>query len=218
MKASSDLFERKTKPSLLISNQNGNMYTPSVYGCLASLIAEYVPDIWRHSLYLLICCSPVCKTKPVINILLQIHRPCLQVFKMRILLISVLQTQSFTVSRTEDWSFLLRFRICRHAVFSQSHTGPHPRWVQLWDDDEVNDIRPRGPYKSAGSNDGVLVNVILLLGSALDKLSSSLSDLRARLDSRRKVPPALFSESMKLREDTHHLGTPAWHRCLCVIV
>lgn len=42
MKASADLFERKTKPSLLISNQNGNMYTPSVYGCLASLIAQYV--------------------------------------------------------------------------------------------------------------------------------------------------------------------------------
>lgn len=42
MKASADLFERKTKTSLLISNQNGNMYTPSVYGCLASVIAEYV--------------------------------------------------------------------------------------------------------------------------------------------------------------------------------
>lgn len=42
MKASADLFEKKTKCSLLISNQNGNMYTPSVYGCLASLIAQYV--------------------------------------------------------------------------------------------------------------------------------------------------------------------------------
>lgn len=42
MKASTDMFERKTKASLLISNQNGNMYTPSVYGCLASLIAQYV--------------------------------------------------------------------------------------------------------------------------------------------------------------------------------
>lgn len=40
MKASSDLFEKKTKSSLLISNQNGNMYTPSVYGCLASLLAQ----------------------------------------------------------------------------------------------------------------------------------------------------------------------------------
>uniref|UniRef100_A0A8C5GA08 Hydroxymethylglutaryl-CoA synthase n=1 Tax=Gouania willdenowi TaxID=441366 RepID=A0A8C5GA08_GOUWI len=43
MKASSDLFERKTKASLLVSNQNGNMYTPSVYGCLASLIALHTP-------------------------------------------------------------------------------------------------------------------------------------------------------------------------------
>lgn len=42
MKASTDMFEKKTKASLLISNQNGNMYTPSVYGCLASLIAQYV--------------------------------------------------------------------------------------------------------------------------------------------------------------------------------
>lgn len=42
MKASADLFERKTKCSLLLSNHNGNMYTPSVYGCLASLIAQYV--------------------------------------------------------------------------------------------------------------------------------------------------------------------------------
>lgn len=42
MKASTDLFEKKTKCSLLVSNQNGNMYTPSVYGCLASLLAQYV--------------------------------------------------------------------------------------------------------------------------------------------------------------------------------
>lgn len=35
---------------------------------------------------------------------------------------------------------------------------------------------------------------------------SSLSDLNVRLDSRRKVLPAVFSENMKLREETHHLG------------
>lgn len=40
MKASTELFEQKTKASLLISNQNGNMYTPSVYGCLASVLAQ----------------------------------------------------------------------------------------------------------------------------------------------------------------------------------
>lgn len=43
-------------------------------------------------------------------------------------------------------------------------------------------------------------------GSSLDKLVLSLSDLKTRLDSRKKVSPALFSENMKLREDTHHLG------------
>lgn len=43
-------------------------------------------------------------------------------------------------------------------------------------------------------------------GSGLDKLVSSLSDLNVRLDSRRKVTPAVFSENMKLREETHHLS------------
>lgn len=49
-------------------------------------------------------------------------------------------------------------------------------------------------------------HVFSLPGSALDKLVSSISDLRQRLDSRRKVSPAVFSENMKLREETHHLG------------
>jgi len=40
MKASVELFNQKTKASLLVSSQNGNMYTPSVYGCLASLLAQ----------------------------------------------------------------------------------------------------------------------------------------------------------------------------------
>lgn len=40
LKASTEMFEQKTKDSLLVSNQNGNMYTPSVYGCLASIIAQ----------------------------------------------------------------------------------------------------------------------------------------------------------------------------------
>lgn len=42
--------------------------------------------------------------------------------------------------------------------------------------------------------------------SALNNLANSLSDLQARLDSRQKVEPSIFSETMKLREDTHHLG------------
>ncbi|NWX99139.1 HMCS2 protein, partial [Nothoprocta ornata] len=38
--ASQDIFDQKTKPSLLLSSRNGNMYTPSMYGCLASLLAQ----------------------------------------------------------------------------------------------------------------------------------------------------------------------------------
>lgn len=40
MTATKELFEKKTKPSLLISNQVGNMYTPSVYGGLVSLLVS----------------------------------------------------------------------------------------------------------------------------------------------------------------------------------
>jgi len=43
-------------------------------------------------------------------------------------------------------------------------------------------------------------------GSALDRLLSTVSDVRERLDSRMKVEPAEFAEIMKLREDTHHRG------------
>ena len=44
MAASKELFEEKTKPSLLISNQVGNMYTPSLYEGLASFIASHSLD------------------------------------------------------------------------------------------------------------------------------------------------------------------------------
>ncbi|XP_075772432.1 hydroxymethylglutaryl-CoA synthase, mitochondrial [Pelodiscus sinensis] len=40
-KASLEMFNQKTKPSLLLAARNGNMYTPSVYGCLASLLAQH---------------------------------------------------------------------------------------------------------------------------------------------------------------------------------
>jgi len=43
-------------------------------------------------------------------------------------------------------------------------------------------------------------------GSVLDRLMSSVSDVRKRLDSRMKVEPAEFARIMKLREDTHHCG------------
>ncbi|GLV43491.1 HMG Coenzyme A synthase [Carabus blaptoides fortunei] len=38
--ASKDIYEKKTKPALLIANQVGNMYTPSVYGGLVSLLVS----------------------------------------------------------------------------------------------------------------------------------------------------------------------------------
>lgn len=37
---SKDTYERKTKPSLLISNQVGNTYTSSLYSCLASYLGN----------------------------------------------------------------------------------------------------------------------------------------------------------------------------------
>nr|XP_033772733.1 hydroxymethylglutaryl-CoA synthase, cytoplasmic-like isoform X2 [Geotrypetes seraphini] len=40
LKASQAMFNEKTKPSLFLSTQNGNMYTPSMYGCLASVLAQ----------------------------------------------------------------------------------------------------------------------------------------------------------------------------------
>ena len=42
--------------------------------------------------------------------------------------------------------------------------------------------------------------------SGIHKLVSSLSDLKLRLDSRKKVDPMDFDKTMKLREQTHHLG------------
>lgn len=118
MKASTDLFEKKTKCSLLVSNQNGNMYTPSVYGCLASLLAQHTTS---------------------------------QLAGQRVGLFSYGSGSAAT---------LYSIRV------TQDHTP----------------------------------------GSALDKLVCSLSDMRQRLDSRRKVSPAVFSENMKLREETHHLA------------
>jgi len=55
MAASKDAFAAKTQPSLLISNQVGNMYTPSVYGGLASLLHNYrdrAADLAGHRIIL----------------------------------------------------------------------------------------------------------------------------------------------------------------------
>ena len=37
---SNDIFDKKTKPSLLISNQVGNTYTSALYSCLASYLGN----------------------------------------------------------------------------------------------------------------------------------------------------------------------------------
>uniref|UniRef100_A0A5F9CMG2 Hydroxymethylglutaryl-CoA synthase n=1 Tax=Oryctolagus cuniculus TaxID=9986 RepID=A0A5F9CMG2_RABIT len=41
LKASLDTFNKKTKASLYLSTHNGNMYTSSLYGCLASLLSHH---------------------------------------------------------------------------------------------------------------------------------------------------------------------------------
>ncbi|NXY00215.1 HMCS2 protein, partial [Centropus bengalensis] len=48
-------------------------------------------------------------------------------------------------------------------------------------------------------------------GSPLDKLVSSLADLPARLDARKRVAPQDFANMMKQREQTHHLADHTPH-------
>ena len=43
-------------------------------------------------------------------------------------------------------------------------------------------------------------------GSTLQRLQASLADIPDRLQARKKVSPTEFADTMKLREDTHHLG------------
>lgn len=118
LKASSDMFNRKTKASLLVSRENGNMYTPSVYGCLASVIAQHSP-------------------------------------------------QELAGQRIGVFSYGSGFAATLYSIRVTQDATP---------------------------------------GSSLDRLTSSLSDLKARLDSRRNVSPSVFADNMKLREDTHHLA------------
>ena len=40
MSVSQEVYEKKTKPSLLLANQVGNMYTPSVFGGLLSFLIK----------------------------------------------------------------------------------------------------------------------------------------------------------------------------------
>ncbi|XP_034296718.1 hydroxymethylglutaryl-CoA synthase, cytoplasmic isoform X1 [Pantherophis guttatus] len=118
MKASSEIFSQKTKASLLVSNQNGNMYTPSVYGCLASLLAQY-------------------------------------------------SLQQLAGQRIGVFSYGSGFAATLYSIKISQDATP---------------------------------------GSSLDKIISSLTDLKARLDSRKCISPEVFAENMMLRERTHHLA------------
>ncbi|XP_074022399.1 hydroxymethylglutaryl-CoA synthase, cytoplasmic isoform X1 [Numenius arquata] len=118
MKASAELFNQKTKASLLVSNQNGNMYTPSVYGCLASLLAQYSPE-------------------------------------------------QLAGQRISVFSYGSGFAATLYSIRVTQDATP---------------------------------------GSALDKITASLSDLKTRLDSRKCIAPDVFAENMKIRQDTHHLA------------
>ena len=48
--------------------------------------------------------------------------------------------------------------------------------------------------------------------SPLARLTDSLADLKQRLDARSKISPQEFSETMKLREETHHKGMLNFNR------
>ncbi|XP_078287347.1 hydroxymethylglutaryl-CoA synthase, cytoplasmic isoform X2 [Rhinoraja longicauda] len=118
LRASTEIFQQKTQPSLMVSNQNGNMYTPSVYGCLSAVLAQ---------------------------------RSAKQLSGQRIGL----------------FSYGSGFAATLYSLRVSQDSTP---------------------------------------GSPLDKLVSSLADLQARLDSRKKVSPEDFATGMQLREDTHHLA------------
>uniref|UniRef100_UPI00398E96AF hydroxymethylglutaryl-CoA synthase, cytoplasmic isoform X1 n=2 Tax=Pristiophorus japonicus TaxID=55135 RepID=UPI00398E96AF len=118
LKASAEIFKQKTQPSLMVSNQNGNMYTPSVYGCLSSILGQR-------------------------------------------------SAQQLAGQRIGLFSYGSGFAATLYSLRVTQDATP---------------------------------------GSALDKLVSSLADLQARLNSRKRVSPEDFANSMKLREETHHLA------------
>jgi len=114
LSGSKGIYEKKTKPSLYLANQIGNMYTPSVYG---GLIAYLV-------------------SKPQAELVG--NRLCLFSYG------SGLQASMYSISITSKNS------------------------------------------------------------ESLTKLISGIATVPARLNSRQKVEPAIFSKTMKLREEVHH--------------
>lgn len=67
-----------------------------------------------------------------------------------------------------------------------------------------------GTESREGTGGWCLTHGLPTLGSPLDQLLSSLADLPARLDSRKRVAPQDFADIMKRREETHHLGERGW--------
>jgi len=116
--ASKQVFKSKTEPCLLLPNQVGNMYTPSLYSCLASCLAKYPKD---------------------------------QLAGQRLVL----------------FSYGSGLASSMYSLRISSNAAP---------------------------------------GSPLSNLLDSIADLEARLSLRQKVAPAEFAQTMKLREDTHHLA------------
>ncbi|XP_074640695.1 hydroxymethylglutaryl-CoA synthase 1-like [Tubulanus polymorphus] len=116
--ASKSAYIQKVEPGLHMANQLGNMYAPSLYGCLISCL-----NSWSLS----------------------------EAAGKRLVLFSY---GSGLAS----------------SMFSMHVT---------------NDVAP---------------------GSNLDKLKSGFSDIDTRLNSRTKVSPQEFADTMKLREDTHHIA------------
>lgn len=110
---SKKIFEGKTKPSLHLANQVGNMYTPSVYGGLVS----------------------------------------------------------YLISKSEQQ--LVDNRLCLFSYGSGLQAS-------------LYSIR------------------ICKAGRQLTKLLSGIEDVKARLESRKKVDPALFEKTMTLRQEVHH--------------
>lgn len=108
--------------------------------------------------------------------------------------------------RSENWLVLIRIRLCCHTLLDHSDTRCYTWWVYTC-------ICSTHNFKEMPWSHQLCKLVFFFFsffppGSALDKLVSSLSDMQARLDSRKKVPPAVFADNMKLREETHHLGKP----------
>ncbi|KAL3867950.1 hypothetical protein ACJMK2_040792 [Sinanodonta woodiana] len=115
MTASKDIFEKKTKPSIYIANQVGNMYTPSVFGGTPRL------------------------------------------------------------GNAQDLAG-------KRVVLFSYGSGLASSMYSLRISD---DLSPTSP---------------------LHKLLNNLSDVKTRLESRRKVPPKEFDRIMKLREETHNIA------------